>query len=125
MTSDGLAGGFDDPWSGFLVCWAAAAFADVDPGVTLTIPDPWPPGLGAPEDIEDGLEFDEAGDGLEAEAGLDTEGDDESRDIAAAWPWPALCDPEAVFAAELGLVLLPGMLSCFFIWNMNEWMGCK
>ena len=120
MTSDGLAGGLAAPWSGFLVCWAAAAFADVGPGVTLTIPDPWLPGLGAPD--EDCLEFAEAGDGLDAEAGRDAEGDDESRDIAA---WLALCAPEAVFAAELGLVLLPGMLSCFFIWKMKVRMRSK
>ena len=52
--------------------------ADVDPGVTLTIPDPDPPGLGAPEDDEAGLDADDAGEGLaaeEAEAGLEAEGD--------------------------------------------------
>ena len=77
------------------------------------MPDPEPPGLGAPEDDEPGLDADDAGEDLAAEeagAGREAEGDAEA--LAA---WAALCAPEAGLAAGLCLVLLPGMLSCFFI----------
>ena len=69
--------------------------------------DPEPPGLGAPEDDEAGLDADVAGEGLEAE---EAEGDAEA--LAA---WADLCPLEAGLDAGLCLVLLPGMLSCFFI----------
>ena len=49
------------------------------------MPDPEPPGLGAPEEDEAGLDVDVAGDGFdaeEAEAGLEAEGD---ADALAAW----------------------------------------
>ena len=49
------------------------------------MPDPEPPGLGAPEDEEAGLDADVAGEDLaaeDAEAGLEAEGDAEA---LAAW----------------------------------------
>ena len=77
------------------------------------MPDPEPPGLGAPEDDEAGLDADVAGEDLAAEeagAGREAEGDAEA--LAA---WADLCPLEAGLDAGLCLVLLPGMLSCFFI----------
>ena len=53
--------------------------------MTIPDPEPEPPGLGAPEDDEAGLDADVAGEGLEAEdaeAGRDAEGDAEA---LAAW----------------------------------------